>query len=176
MTSITFKNFSRIPRLTLIGHSFQFLELTGGGSCHYHLLNKNRIDFFERAVICSGVINNNDTWAYETREGQQKRVNLALEKLNCPPDLTLEETLTYLMSLDASKFSEAMDVGTFTELIRNFPCPVSTFCENEGDPLVPLVQKPLLVGVTAEEGNLFPEVIAAGFDPVTGLTPEVTFL
>ena len=75
------------------------------------------------------------------------------------------------MSLDAHEFIKVMDFqDIFHELVSKYPCPVSTFCENE-DSLVALVKKPLLVGVARDEGNFIPEVVNLGIHPVTGLSP-----
>ena len=55
--------------------------------------------------MSSGLIN--ERWGCANAQEQQKRLKWALNRLGCPPNLSPEETLKFLMELDAEAFTKA---------------------------------------------------------------------
>ena len=126
-------------------------------------MNKDSVDLFDRAILSSGVINK--VWSCVTPEQQKKRVALTLKQLKCPENQTKEEVLQYLMSMEVSEYRRILRDPV--DAIENDPRPVNTFMQNPKN-LIPLKRKPILIGLTAEEGNVFPLVILADkFEEVT---------
>ena len=84
------------------------------------------------------------------------RVQWVLRQLGCPKNLTNEQILEYLQSLDEKVFIHVFDM---LNILNRAILPVDTFITDRSKSVVPLGKKPLLIGVTAEEGNIYPETM-----------------
>ena len=129
-------------------------------------MNAESNRLFQRAILSSGTATYN--WSMVTPVEQQRRVAGILDLLKCPPGLSKEETLTFLQGVEPDTYAGLM---TKLKYFSKFPMPVNNFCLNR-DSRKPVDRKPVLLGTTAEEGNIFPDQ----FYPANERPPQMTWL
>ena len=136
---------------------------TGAASCHYHLLNQESNKLFSKAILCSGVVNR--IWSMQTAADQKKILQKLLKSLGCPANSTPGEILEFLQSVDISLISQQLP----NFALRDAPRPAEGFCQDPNS-LVPLEEKPVLVGALTEEGNNLVDLFFPGAERKSGMT------
>ena len=117
-------------------------------------MSRESCKYFSRAIAISGTFNK--AWCRTPRIKQREKVNKLLKKFHCPSNLTSPEQIRdFLTSLPSSVF-EGLGEASVKSLNDEF-IPVDVFEDCEGG--MKVYKKPLILGITAEEGNLFPDFV-----------------
>ncbi|XP_075262524.1 carboxylic ester hydrolase-like [Convolutriloba macropyga] len=126
----------------------------GGASIHYHVLSSESSKYFKRGIASSGVLT--DAWSLCSRSKQRQKVEKLLMKLRCPKNATPAEAKILLKSLTIEELYKFAPTSFSMNQLQFGPVD-----EYENDYLARyfISHKPLILGICAEEGNLFPDIM-----------------
>ena len=94
-------------------------------------------------------------WGLAKEETRDTRTQNVLKRLQIPSHLNKVEILQKLQSLDVSVFENFQESND--DIWKHLPHAVDTFRDKK-DNRLPIDRKPILIGMTAEEANLFIEI------------------
>ena len=118
------------------------------------MLSEESNKYFARAIAISGIIN--DVWCQVPRSKQCRKVKKALKFLGCPSNYSKDQTVDFLKQLPVDKIQEVVE-NKMTWLFDQF-LPVDTL--EVAEPSKKFIsKKPLILGITAEEGKLYPDFV-----------------
>lgn len=148
-----------VDNVTIFGCS------AGGASVQYHLMSPESSKYFARAIAVSGTFNK--IWCRTSRAKQRRKIAKFLKKVGCPDNLSPQQIGDYLRSLPVEALSGEGEQNV--KKLNDEFIPVDTF-EEEGSSengggtgsraaSLLFARKPLILGMTSEEGKLFPDVV-----------------
>ena len=127
----------------------------GGASVHWHMLQPDSYKYFARAISLSGVLN--PDWSQIVQDKQRKKVAAGLKNLRCSvSNPTPEQVNEFLLTLSTDQIHCLLPEGPIS---RGRFLPVDTFNCEEPSKKFMARNKPLIFGITAEEGKMFPDFL-----------------
>ncbi len=133
----------------------KFSFFAGGASVHWHMLQPNSYKYFARAISLSGVLN--QEWAGIPSNQQVKKLAADLKKLACPhSNPTPDQVKDFLVALPTERINSLLpktrSAGPQYKPVNTFGCeqPTKTFVAHN---------KPLILGICAEEGKIYPDFV-----------------
>ncbi len=119
------------------------------------MLQEESCKYFARAISLSGVLN--PFWCHTPRDKQSSKVTATLKKLGCPiENPSPDQVKEFLQSLTTEQIHSVHPTEPTDE---NQFVPVNAFdCEQPSKQFI-AHNKPLILGITAEEGKFFPDFL-----------------
>ena len=127
--------------------------ISGGASVQYHCLRPESSRYFQNAIISSGVLTTR--WSLKTKTAHDRNVRKVLEFFGYSGPLEGNRVLSFLQSLAVEKFEEWLYSNRDWSLQFH---PVESRELNMSKMGSAFSRKPILIGVTAEEGNIIPDM------------------